>query len=131
MCHAAFITPAAMAVYYTDGDLGRIKRDKEYINTLIDANIEGYRAIEKGGHEIIPKSDVDYKSAGYRRTCLIFFKLMCSTFIGKICASDHAMNAIDEMSALNRDLKKYFDETGIEYPKWKMVEKSAGKYLIG
>ena len=131
LCHAAFITPAAMAVYYTDGDLGRIKRDKEYINTLIDANIEGYRAIEKGGHEIIPKSDVDYESAGYRRTCLIFFKLMCSTFIGKICASDHAMNAIDEMSALNRDLKKYFDETGIEYPKWKMVEKSAGKYLIG
>ena len=131
LCHAAFITPAAMAVYYTDGDLGRIKRDKEYINTLIDANIEGYRAIEKGGHEIIPKSDVDYESDGYRRTCRIFFKLMCSTFIGKICASDHAMNAIDEMSALNRDLKKYFDETGIEYPKWKMVEKSAGKYLIG
>ena len=56
---------------------------------------------------------------------------MCSTFIGKICASDHAMNAIDEMSALNRDLKKYFDETGIEYHKWKMVEKSAGKYLRG
>ena len=131
MCHAAFITPAVMAVYYTDGDLGRIKRDKEYINTLIDANIEGYRAIEKGGHEIIPKSDVNYEIAGYRRTCYSFFKLMCSTFIGKICASDHAMNAIDEMSALNRDLKKYFDETGIEYPKWKMVEKSAGKYLIG
>ena len=51
---------------------------------------------------------------------------MCSTFIGKICASDHAMNAIDEMSALNRDLKKYFDETGIEYQNGKWWKKAQG-----
>ena len=35
-------------------------------------------------------------------------QLMCATSLGKLCASDHAMNAIDEMSALNRDLKKFF-----------------------
>ena len=28
---------------------------------------------------------------------------MCATSLGKLCTSDHAMNAIDEMSALNRD----------------------------
>ena len=28
---------------------------------------------------------------------------MCETSLGKICASDHAMNATDEMSALNED----------------------------
>ena len=32
----------------------------------------------------------------------MFLKLMCATSLGKLCASDHAMNAIDEMSALNR-----------------------------
>ena len=32
---------------------------------------------------------------------------MCATSLGKLCASDHAMNAIDEMSALNRDLRKF------------------------
>ena len=36
-----------------------------------------------------------------------FFKLMCATSLGKICASDHAMNAVDEMSALDRDLKRF------------------------
>ena len=39
------------------------------------------------------------------------------------------MNAIDEMSALNRDLKKFYDEHGADYPVWKDLEQEAGKYL--
>ena len=58
-----------------------------------------------------------------------FFKLMCATSLGKLCASDHAMNAIDEMSALNRDLKKFFDEHGAAYPVWQALETEAGRYL--
>ena len=42
------------------------------------------------------------------RPAFAFFKLMCATALGKICASDHAMNAVDEMSALNRDMKALF-----------------------
>lgn len=76
---------------------------------------EGYRAIEKGGHEILPKSDRNYESSSYRRICYAFFKLMCATPLGKICASDHAMNAVDEMSPLNRDLKQFFEEVGAPY----------------
>lgn len=131
LCHAAFVIPAALACYRANGDLRRMKRDRAYLNLLIDANIEGYRAIERGGHEILPKSDKDYESASYRRMCYAFFRLMCATPLGKICASDHAMSAVDEMSALNRDLKRFFDETGAEYPAWKAVEESAKAYLIG
>ena len=47
----------------------------------------------------------------------------------QVCASDHAMNAIDEMSALNRDLKKFFDENGVAYPVWQALEAEAGRYL--
>ena len=47
----------------------------------------------------------------------------------KLCASDHAMNAIDEMSALNRDIKKFFDENGAAYPVWRALEAEAGSYL--
>ncbi len=61
--------------------------------------------------------------------CLRFFKLMCATRLGKICASDHAMSATDEMSALNRDLEEFFDENGAEYPVWKELEKECGDYL--
>lgn len=129
LCHAAFVIPAAFACYKTDGDLKKLKGNTAYLSRVIDASIEGYRAIRNAGHEILPKEDTDFEGAAYRKTCLRFYKLMCATSLGKICASDHAMNAIGEMSALNRDLKKFYDENGAEYPVWKELEKDAGKYL--
>ena len=111
LCHAAFVLPVAFACYKTDGDLKKLKGDTANLSRLLDANIEGYRAIRNAGHEILPKSDTDFEGAAYRKTCLRFFKLMCAASLGKICASDHAMNAVEEMSALNRDLKRFFDES--------------------
>ena len=35
-----------------------------------------------------------------------------------------------EACALNRDLKRFFDETGTEYQVWKQLEQDAGKYLM-
>ena len=130
LCHAAFVLPAAFACYKTDGDLKKLKGNTAYLSRLIDANIEGYRAIKNAGHEILPKTDADFEGAAYRKTCLRFFKLMCATSLGKICASDHAMNATGEMSALNRDLKQFFDKTGANYPTWQELEKEAGRYLL-
>ena len=129
LCHAAFVMPAAFACYKTDGDLKMLRGDTVYLNRLLDANIEGYRAIRNAGHAILPKADADFEGEKYRKTCLRFFKLMCATSLGKLCASDHAMNAIDEMSALNRDLKKFFDENGAAYPVWQELEAEAGRYL--
>lgn len=129
LCHAAFVLPAAFACYKTDGELRKLKNNAEYLNKMIDANIEAYRAIKNAGHEILPKDDANFESEQYRKTCLRFFKLICSTGLGKICVSDHAMNAVDEMSALNRDLKKFFDGNGAEYPVWQELEKDCGKYL--
>ena len=126
LCHAAFVMPAA---YKTDGDLKKLRGDTAYLNRVLDANIEGYRAIRDAGHTILPKEDADFEGEKYRKTCLRFFKLMCATSLGKLCASDHAMNAIDEMSALNRDLKKFFDENGAAYPVWQALEAEAGRYL--
>ena len=56
---------------------------------------------------------------------------MCATSLGKLCASDHAMNAVDEMDALNRDLRRFFDAQGAEYPVWQALERECGKYLSG
>ena len=129
LCHAAFVLPVAFACYKTGGDLKKLKGDTVYLSRLIDANIEGYRAIKNAGHEILPKDDAEFESAAYRKTCLRFSKLMCATSLGKICASDHAMNAADEMSALNRDLKAFFDENGAKYPVWQDLEREGAKYL--
>lgn len=96
---------------------------------MIDANLEAYRAIRDAGHEILPDDDKEFEAKAYRKTCMRFFKLMCATSLGKICASDHAMNAIDEMSALNRDLKEFFDKNNAKYPVWIDLEKDCKKYL--
>ena len=129
LCHAAFVTPVAFACYYCDGDLKRIKNDKTYLNQIIDANIEGYSAIENAGHEILPDPDKDYHSRKYRRTCYTVYKIMCATVIGKICASDHALNAVEEMSALNEGLKKFFDEHQADCPTYLKLEHDAKKYI--
>lgn len=129
LCHAAFVLPVAFACYKCDGNLKKLKGNVDYLNRLIDANIEGYRAIQNSGHKILPKADENFESEAYRKTCLRFFKLMCATILGKICASDHAMNAIDEMSALNRDIKRFFDDNGAEYPIWSELEQECEHYL--
>ncbi len=129
LCHAAFVLPAAFACYKTDGDLKKLKGNTAYFSRMIDATIEGYRAIKNAGHEILPKNDMDFENEAYRKTCMRFFKFMCATSMGKICASDHAMNAIDEMGALNRDIKRFFDENRAEYPVWRGLEAECGKYL--
>lgn len=130
LCHAAFVLPAVFACYKTDGNLKKQKGDNAYLNRLIDANIEGYRAIRNAGHEILPEADKKFEGAAYRKTCFRFFKLMCATVLGKICASDHAMNAVDEMRALNRDMKAFFDAAGAQYPAWQALEAECGRYLL-
>ena len=129
LCHAAFVLPAAFACYRTDGDLRKLKGNTDYLNRLIDANIEGYRAIRNAGHEILPQADKDFESAAYRKTCLRFFRLMCATPLGKLCASDHAMSAVEEMGALNRDIRRFFEHTGAAYPTWRTLEQECGRYL--
>ena len=129
LCHAAFVLPVAFACYKTDGDLKKLKGDTAYLSRLIDANIEGYRTIRNAGHEILPDADKEFEGAAYRKTCLRFFKLMCATSLGKICASDHAMNAVDEMGALNRDIRSFFDANSGVYPVWQALELECGRYL--
>lgn len=61
LCHAAFVVPVAFACYKTDGNLKKIKRNTAYLNKMIDANIEGYRAIKKAGHGILPDDDKEFE----------------------------------------------------------------------
>ena len=131
LCHAAFVMPIGFACYHSDGDLKKISRDKVYLHRIIDANIEGYQAIESAGHEILPASDKDYHSEKYRKLCYRVYRIMCSTVIGKICASDHAMNAVEEMAAVNEGLKRFFDAHQASYPTYRELEADARKHLEG
>ena len=47
----------------------------------------------------------------------------------KACIREIFQNAVDEMIALNRDLKAFFRKAGAETPIWNELEKGAAKYL--
>ncbi len=70
----------------------------------------------------MPKADENFEAQHIAGPVCAFFKLMCATSLGKLCASDHAMNAVDEMSVLNRDMKAFLDANSADYPvgaRWK------------
>lgn len=107
--HAAFVVPAAFACYYTDGNLKKIKKNYDYMDKVIKTNIECYEALDRLGFDILPEEDKEYSTKKWYSKCMKFYKLMCATSLGKICVSDHAMNAADEMQALAEDLSDMID----------------------
>lgn len=131
LCHLGFVLPCCFASYYTDGNLKKISRNKEYISKIIQANIECYEAIEKTGHEILPKEDQDYKSQKAFDANYKFYKLMCSTFLGKVCVSDHAMNSVDEIGKLAEDMEVVLQESGLPHPVYAELKTAMDKVDTG
>ncbi|WP_022763428.1 ketopantoate reductase family protein [Butyrivibrio sp. AD3002] len=130
LCHAASVIPIAFACYYANGDIKKLKRDKAYINRIMDATIAAYAILEDNGHEIMPDSDKDFRNPKFKKKYIPFYQFIFATKLGKLCTSDHAMNAIDEMSALNRDFKEYIEEYGDIPQAWIDFEKDTNGYLI-
>ncbi len=131
LCHAASVLPIAFACYYTDGDLRKIKKDKEYLGRVMDATIAAYAVLENNGHKILPKSDQEYRDPKFKKKYLPFYRFICSTKVGKLCTSDHAMNATDEMSGMNRDFKEYLRQYGDVPKAWTDLEQDTNGYLEG
>ncbi len=130
LCHAASVIPIAFACYYAKGDIKKLRRDKAYINRIMDAAIAAYTVLEDNGHEILPDSDKDFRNPKFKKKYLPFYKFIFATKLGKLCTSDHAMNAVDEMSALNRDFKAYIGRYG-DIPKpWTDLERDTNGYLM-
>ncbi len=130
LCHAASVIPIAFACYYANGDIKRLKRDKAYINRIMDATIAAYTVLEDNGHEIMPDSDKDFRNPNFKKKYLPFYQFIFAIKLGKLCTSDHAMNAVDEMSALNRDFKAYIGQYG-DIPKaWTDLERDTKGYLM-
>ena len=130
LCHAAFVMPAAFACYKTDGDLKKLRGNTAYLNRVHRCQHRGLPCHTKCGTRAFCQRRMQtLRAKSTARPVCASFKLMCATSLGKLCASDHAMNAIDEMSALNRDIKKFFDENGAAYPVWQALEAEAGRYL--
>jgi 2-dehydropantoate 2-reductase len=130
LCHAASVVPIAFACYYSKGDIRKLRHDKAYINRIMDATIAAYAVLEDNGHEILPDSDKDFRNPKFKKKYTPFYQFIFATKLGKLCTSDHAMNAVDEMSALNRDFKEYIAKYDDIPRAWTDLEKDTNGYLL-
>ena len=62
-----------------------------------------YNVLKANGIRISPDGDEDYVR-NQRANYYLFLWLMSRTFIGRLAASDHAMHAVLEMTALSNAL---------------------------
>ena len=54
---------------------------------------------------------------------------MCSTVLGKLCASDHAMSAVDEMNLLALELEEMIHKSGVKADNFFELKQYMAKYL--
>mgnify|MGYP000908882308 FL=1 len=101
-CHAAFILPVCFAVYHSGGDLRKVSRDKVFLNRVIDCIDEAYQILMACSVPMQPPDSYDYVH-DRRVDCFRLLKIFASTPLGRLAASDHAMNAKDEMLRLYQD----------------------------
>ena len=88
-----------------------------------------YQAVETLGHELLPKGEEAYRSPKYRKMCYLFYKLICSTFLGKVCVSDHAMSAVEEMNVLALELEEMIHKSGVKADNFFELKQYMAKYL--
>ena len=120
-CHIAFILPVCYVCYACNGDLTRATRQQR--GAMIDAAYEACLMLKDAGIPVNDKENTDvYKpgSAG-RRQVEAMVLVMAKTPLGRLCASDHAMNAVSEMKYLDEAFEALRRQTGTAMPMWEKL----------
>ena len=120
-CHIAFILPVCYVYYACNGDLTRATRQQR--GAMIDAAYEACLMLKDAGIPVNDKENTDvYKpgSAG-RRQVEAMVLVMAKTPLGRLCASDHAMNAVSEMKYLDEAFEALRRQAGTAMPMWEKL----------
>ena len=122
ICHMAFILPICYICYALDCDLKKVS--KKQISMVFDATIEAHEVLKKLGIPIRPDNEEEYFTKNRKKNQnSIYF--IAKTSLGKLVASDHCSNAIDEMKDLDQSFEKLRKELGVEMPVWNNIRKKA------
>ncbi len=125
--HIAFIMPIAYICYATNGNLKKV--DKAMLNQIIEATAEGYEVLRAVGIPIAPAEDEEYIS-NKRNSYYRLLWICAKTFIGRLAASDHAMHAVGEITALSDAFDQLKNQAAIPTPVWDSLEKHLLKMKV-
>lgn len=120
-CHAAFILPICYVCYKNNGNLKQAS--KKDIKQIIGATVESHKMLKSLGYEIRPEGEEKYFTKG-RKKCYYRLKFMAKTPLGRLAASDHAMHAVNEMKALDKDFEELRSRCKVNMPIWDNLRKN-------
>lgn len=130
-CHLALILPVCYVCYACNGDL--TKATAEQRKLMLDAAWEGCMMLKAAG---VPVNDAENTSCYEactpgRKKMDRMMLMMTKTPLGRLCASDHAMHAVEEMHyhdeafeairATTRTAMPAWDTLRNEMPSWKTL----------
>ncbi len=69
--------------------------------------------MKKLGYEILPKGEYE-DCVNKKNLCTFIYRFIFFNFIGKICISDHAMSAREEVILLESEFEKLKKKSGLE-----------------
>lgn len=122
-CHAAFILPICYVCYACNGDLTR--STKEQRKALIDAAWEACEMLKAAGVPVNDTENTDYYREGSkkRKHTEKMVYVMAKTPLGRLCASDHAMHAVEEMKYLDDAFEALRTTTQTAMPAWDQLRR--------
>lgn len=130
-CHLALILPVCYVCYACNGDL--TKATAEQRKLMLDAAWEGCRMLKAAGVPVNDAVNTSYYEACTpgRKKMDRMMLMMTKTPLGRLCASDHAMHAVEEMHyhdeafeairATTRTAMPAWDTLRNEMPSWKTL----------
>ena len=120
-CHIAFILPVCYVCYACNGDLTRATKQQRA--AILDAAYEGCEMLKALGIPVNDAENTDcYKpgTAGRRKMDAMVLA-MAKTPLGRLCASDHAMHAVQEMQYLDEAFEALRKQAGTAMPMWEKL----------
>ena len=120
-CHIAFVLPACYVCYACNGDLTRATKQQRA--AILDAAYEGCEMLKALGIPVNDAENTDcYKpgTAGRRKMDAMVLA-MAKTPLGRLCASDHAMHAVQEMQYLDEAFEALRKQAGTAMPMWEKL----------
>lgn len=122
-CHAAFVLPMCYVCYITNGRLP--KATHRLRKAILDADLEGYRVLQKLGFPILPAGDEKWFSGLKRPIMAVIFFVIYKTPIGRLSLSDHAMHAIQEMQYLDAGFEELRKKADVPTTIWDSLRKES------
>lgn len=127
-CHMLFMLPMSYMCYASGGSLKKANCIQR--KGVLDAALEGCRMLRKLGIPVDSKENDEYYSSGIKGVSTrLMIMLICKTMIGKLAISNHCVNSVREIAALDGAFEELRQKAGCEMPCWDRLRNEAGMLM--